>query len=434
MNTPTKQLDKIRKAVKYSEICRDFYTGSLNVINEKYIPKWRGESDEGYNARIKGTPFYSAYRTVIDSLTGLITQKEAKVNGYEYLDIEDVDLKGNDIQKLIKDVTKYSLIDGIVFVSAEKNTESNRIYLKIYRYKNLITYRVKENKLQMLAFRDDIEVADGEYGVKTISRYIVFRENGGEVWYSRKDGDDVTKQEEWSNSLGGLSIVPIVVGEELSDFEVLPKLADIAEINRVHLNQESNLANIVNVVANPIPVFYGKIEEGKLSIGARDGLVFSDKRTEGFEYVEVTGAGVGKIQEKIKSVEENIDKLTFNLLKSKSSKTVIEAESSQRKNTSFLSDVAIELESKFNNILEIWAKLENKNVSEDDNIDFKKEFDTALVNIQTAKELLLAGEMSRETFYHVLATGELPRDFDIEKEAERIEGDASMGVGDATNP
>lgn len=36
--------------------------------------------------------------------------------------------------------------------------------------------------------------------------------------------------------------------------------------------------------------------------------------------------------------------------------------------------------------------------------------------------------MSRETFYNVLATGELPKDFKVEDEAEKIEATTNTGI------
>jgi len=52
-----------------------------------------------------------------------------------------------------------------------------------------------------------------------------------------------------------------------------------------------------------------------------------------------------------------------------------------------------------------------------------------MINLEIAEKLLFAGAMSRETFYSILQTGELPKDFDVSTEADKIETDAGTGAG-----
>jgi len=428
-DTPNTQLNKISTMVNQSKICKDFYTGTAKVMNTTYLPQWSGETDAGYNTRVATTAFANMYAPIVDGLVGMITRKEPQIVGYDMLDMDNVDLKNQSIASFSKKVATKSIVDGIVFVTAEKNTPKNRIYLKMYEYENLMSYIVEDNILKQIVFKDEVEKQSGKFGLYKQERYIVFTVGGGALWYKKENEDTIKEQETWTNSLTEIPMVAIQTGKTLSDFEIIPKLLDTARLNKVHLNLESNIANVLGVVGNPIPIFYGQVSESKVTIGVKDALVFDDKSKEGFEYGEITGAGVEKLQNKIKSVEEQIDKLTFSLLTKEKSKTVIEAQSNQSKNTSFLSDVAIELEVKFNAIFQMVVLLENKTVSADDKIDFKKDFDTAIVNIATAKELLLANEMSRETFYHIMKTGELPTNFTAEEEANQIEKDISTGIG-----
>jgi hypothetical protein len=194
-------------------------------------------------------------------------------------------------------------------------------------------------------------------------------------------------------------------------------------MNKVHLNLESSLANVLGVVGSPVPVFYGQTSENSVTIGVKDALVFADRQKEGFEYVEIEGASVGKLQEKIKETESQIDKLTFNLLMNDNSQTVIDAQQKQSKNTSFLSDIASECESKFERLFKFMLELENKTISKDANFEMQKDFDATYINLEIAFKALLAGQMSRDTFYTVLKTGRLQKDFDIDTENEKIEKD-----------
>jgi len=427
-DTPDIQFKKITDIKKHIELCRDFYIGSIKVFNETYLPKWSGETDEGYATRIASTAFANMYAPIIDGLAGLITKTEPTKEKLDNLDLDNVDLKHHNIVGFGKEVIKKSLSEGIVFVSVETNTQKNRAFFKMYSYENLMSYVFEDDVLVQIVFRDETEQQDGRFGVKKLERYIVFKRGGGEVWYKGDGSDEITLQYEWFNNLQDIPVVWFTTGKELSQFEIIPKMYDIANLNRVHLNLESNIANVLSVVGNPVPIFYGQVEEDKITIGVKDALRFDDKQKEGFEYGEITGAGVTHLQNKIKLIEEQIDKTTFSILKKETNKTVIDAQESRNKNTSFLTDVATELETKMNILIKYMAELENKSLKDGAFIRYKKDFDEEIINLEIAEKLLFAGEMSRETFYTILKTGELPKDFDVSKETEKIEAETKSGA------
>lgn len=249
----------------------------------------------------------------------------------------------------------------------------------------------------------------------------MFKIGGGEIWYAKDK--EIKKQDEWKNNLSEIPIIGINTGKSLTQFEVVPKLLDIAIMNRVHLNMQSNLANVMAKVGNPIPMFWGEFNEEKITLDGSAGLLFSDKQKTGAEYLEIKGLSVDKLMQTIKDTESQIDKLTFNLLLSDNSQTVIDAEEKKSKNTSFLSDIANECDIKFEKLLRWMLELENKNVNDDAYFEMLKDFNSTYINLEIAYKALLAGHMSRETFYEVLKTGKLPKDFEISKENEKIESD-----------
>jgi hypothetical protein len=112
------------------------------------------------------------------------------------------------------------------------------------------------------------------------------------------------------------------------------------------------------------------------------------------------------------------------MLQKDSANTVIDAQENQVKSSSFLSDVAEELEVKFNKLLQFMAMLDNKTPNMSEPLLFKKDFDDVLFSDQQLKmlnEMLAAGNLSRETFWQKLKTANLlPKDFDAEKEKELI--------------
>lgn len=424
---PDVKLKKLKNIHNPVKICNDFYIGEYKVRNEKYLPKYFGETDEEYSIRSKSTEFVNMFHPIAEGIVGLVTRKDAEIDGLESYDFSNMDLKHNNLNKVIFNAAISSLLSGISFVMAMTHSDGT-IYLKIYEYDDLYSYIFEDQKLVQIVFREKIEVKDGEFGLKDSERFVVFKIGSGDVWYKKDSEAPVEKNEElsWTNSLDQIPMVSIVTGKVLSDFEVIPKLYDIATMNMVHLNREGNIANLVNICSNPIPVIHGDINEKELKVGVSSAIRFDDKTREDFKYVEVRGDSIKIIQEKAKTSEQNIDKLTFDLLQKSDSKTIVDAEQTRSKNTSFLKNFSDELESKFKIILQFAIELSPKTYG-DFELSMKKDFDKEIINIEIAKSALDSGDMSRETFYTVLRTGQLPKDFKIDDENARIDKEITAG-------
>ena len=424
---PSIKIKKLEDMSKVVKVCRDFYEGAISVMNREYLPLWQDESQEHYDVRIASTAFSNMYAPIVSGLTGMITKKEPVVDGFDEFDLEDVDLRGTSLTGFIKQVCESSIVGGIEFVAVESSLVSNKVFFKRYSYESLMSYRIEDGKIVQMVFKETLEKAEGKFGVEEIERYIVFKVGGGEVWYDNGKGEGLKNQSAWSNSLKEIPVVSIITGKELTRFEVVPRMYDIAVLNKVALNLESQLANVLSVVGNPVPVFYGEYDDDGVKIGVKDALVFEDRQKEGFEYIEIEGGGVSKLQDKIKAVGETIDKLSFSLLQRSDSRTVIDAQETQSKNTSFLTDVAIELETKINKLYTFVALLSNKTLSSDAKVEFKKDFDDVLFSdtqLKLLHELVKGGDLSRETFWNKLKVANiLPKEFDVSDEKDRLENE-----------
>jgi hypothetical protein len=156
-----------------------------------------------------------------------------------------------------------------------------------------------------------------------------------------------------------------------------------------------------------------------------DALIFANRQEEGFEWAEIEGEGVSKLQEQSKAIASGIDKLSFSMLLKEGSNTVIDAQESSSKSSSFLTDIAVELESGFNKLYEISALMQGDTLADDAGIEFKKDFDDVLFSDDQLKlmmDLVLADQLSRETLWNKLkVAGILPKDFDEKIEAELID-------------
>jgi hypothetical protein len=440
-DTPDKKVQKLKDVSAHVKVCSDFFNGAVAVMNSSYLPKLTGEGSAGYKVRVASTTFPNMYSPVVSTITGLVTKKEPSPNGLEKFDLEDVDLNGSGITAFIKRVCERSIVGGIEFVAVQtfkqNENDAGRSYFKRYKYENLMSYVVESDVVTQLVFEDKVEVQDGRFGIKKQTRYIVFKENGGEVWYDDGGGLKMHDEDSWVNTLGLLPVVAFTTGKVISAFEVVPRLYDIARMNWVMLNVESQLANVLSVVGNPVPCFYGSTGEMSeeeedvdgnqrtIQIGVHDALIFANRQEEGFEWAEIEGEGVSKLQEQSKAIASGIDKLSFSMLLKEGSNTVIDAQESSSKSSSFLTDIAVELESGFNKLYEISALMQGDTLADDAGIEFKKDFDDVLFSDDQLKlmmDLVLADQLSRETLWNKLkVAGILPKDFDEKIEAELID-------------
>ncbi len=419
MATIDTKIDKLTALEPTLKLCEDFLLGGNRVLSEDYIPKGKNEENQTYETRIKSTEFFNFYSMIIRSLVGQITKEEPILNNLDKIDLTNLDSKNSNLTSFIKEVCLYSIVDGLIFVSSQTNQITKNVYFKIHRYIDLYSYYFENNVLQQIVFKETVEVPTEPFSLENQERYTVFRAGGGEVWWD--SGNGIVKQEEWTNNLPEIPVVPVQTGNQISQFEVTPPLADVAETNKVLLNLSSQLTGLTNMMANPTTVGWGDFsDKAKNKLGQRFILIFNDKRKEGLEYLEIKGYGVDKLQLRLDKMLQNLDKISFFMFVNDNSKTIIDAQQKQSKNTAFLSDVATEIQGKINIMLRHKAMLGGINFPDDASVELKKEFSgLTLTDPQNKhlKDMVNEGNLSLTTYLTILKSANvLGKKFDVEKE------------------
>ena len=422
--TPKDQRPYIAEAIKNNKICNDFYEGVTAVKNETYLPKYRNEDDSTYKIRVDGTLFSNMFAPIIDATAGMVMSKQPTVTGFETVEFDNLDLQGKTLAGFTKDAIKRSLKWGVHFVAVQTNEE--RPYLKHFEYDQLKMIIEDQGRVIGIVFKEEDEERVGEFGFKKVQRYTYFKEYGGEVWW--EGNDKFAKRDEWTNTLSDPAVVLIETGEKKSLGVYISKMKDIAEANHVHLITKSHISNVLAKIGDPILQFFGMPEDDQKTINTQMAAVFQDKTKEGLEYAEAEGRGLQHVKDEAKNAEDMIDKLTFGLFDKAQHSTVVDAKESKEKTSSLLTDIAVEIEGKFNKLFKYYVELGKGTVTEKDHIEFNKDFTEEHINIETAFDLLKEREMSRETFYTVLQTGRLPKDFTPESESEKIEQNGGLGI------
>ncbi len=406
------------------ELCNDFYIGNYKIFNDKYIRKGSQESDEGYEARLVSTEYFAYFSTIIKEIVGLVTKKDPVLTGFEKFDLSDLDFDKNDLNSFVKKLTLHSLIDGLCFVSVKTNVPLNKVYLKIHKYIDLLSYKLVDGVLEQIVFREKVKVSEKPFELTIKERYTVFYKGGGEVWFD--EGGGLKVQEKWTNSLEEIPVSFIQTGKEISKFVVIPPLYELARLNNTLLNLSSQIAGISNLISSPVAVFFGNITDRQdFKVGGKNALVFEDKTKEDFKYVTTGETGVKELTNRYNEILNSMDRTTFSILVKDTSMTVIDAMQNQTKNTAFLSNIAIEIESKINILFGYYAQLSNVNLKDDAYIEFQKDFSNVIASdaqLSLLYQLVLDNNLPRDTYLKKLKSlNILAKDFDIEAETSKLE-------------
>lgn len=157
---------------------------------------------------------------------------------------------------------------------------------------------------------------------------------------------------------------------------------------------------------------------------------FGDKTKTGFSITEISGTGLGILQKQIEALKKNVSKVAFDSLGRGSSLTIIDAEESQNRATSFLVPIAEEEESKFNDLYRMMVILlkfpEEKRIK----MVINKQFEHILFGekqLNILLDLVDKEVLSKEAFLSKLKTiGILPSTFDLDKNEEEIRAEKDV--------
>ncbi len=337
---------KLEKYFEKSKLCTDFFIGYDNVVNSTYVRQWKNEERADYNVRLSNTSFANVISPIVQSTASMVLSGGVEVNGSTehkdpYAELSNIDGYGSSLSEFTHSSCVKAIVDGIHFVGVT-SLDGKQKFIS-YNYTDLVNFRFTGNKLSQIVFKETVNVNDGEFGTKIQNRYVVYTVGGGAVWYSTEADGELTEHDKWTNGLDYIPITWIVNGKSDRIFECTSMMYDLCKLSRNILNLESQLANILSLIANPVLLIFG--EAGStIALKSNEALKFANKVEFGAEILEFKGTGSDKISQQIERLEKKLDTLSFNLLNSSESNTRIEASESRIKNMSFLSATGQSLE------------------------------------------------------------------------------------------
>lgn len=436
------------------KIVTDVYAGTLAMrkARQEYLPQNPAEFDTDYNARLKCSVLLPVFRRVITLAVGLMSHKDPTVKDVEEDVLEhlkNIDLSGTPFPVFARNVGREAVRDGhsFIYVDMPPAPEASEATLAaeptLADQKGLRPYWIKFSKsqainwhfeningqevLSQITFRECVYEHDGDFGEKEVVQYRVFNRGSVRLFRSTRKGGIPEQVADYKTGLDYIPLYPIYGGEEEEPLVSDPPLLDLALLNVLHLQQTSDLNNILHI-AN-VPILWARNRNTKVPFQPVGSSVLIDVEGEhgAIGYAEHQGNAIGKAQEEIDRTEKRMAAAGFELFADKTGgpDTATGEIIDSAKSDSQLSLAVKSLQAGLNAALKTHLELMGRKDSKA-SIELHVQYDRLVLTTEEMRVLKEYAEdnfISVETLLELLKrAGKLGADFDIKQELERLFG------------
>lgn len=435
-------------------------TTSMRAQGETFLPKFSQEPQANYDARLKMSVLFPAYKRTIGVMAGkpfsrpLRLPEDAPDQLKEWC--EDIDREGVNLHNFAAGQFEESFygIAGILVEAppkpakveseAEQKARGARPYWVRVHHRQILGYRLVysngQRSLAMLRLQDDQLKDDGAWGEKTVKRVRVLTPGHWEV-HELDDTNGWKVVEQGETTLAYIPFVPLY-GRRLGYMIGAPPLAELGHMNQKHWVSSSDQDNILH--AARVPILFGRklgLPEGAgLVIGAGK-AVTSEEPDADLKWVEHKGEAIKAGQDSLEHLEEQMVQAGAELMVKQSGgagKTATEDSNDAEGNKCELQRISEGFEDSLNLAISYTLELGGLTVAKPVKLSVFKDFGVAnmgLARAQLIKDLMVAGKMSLETGYAELQrSGEISLDVNPQDERDRLteEGLEAMDMATQT--
>jgi hypothetical protein len=284
------------------EKCRALMAGTeaMREGGEIYLPRMEAESDAAYAARLNGAALFNAFARTVKACAGLVNQKEPQLGDDMPARLvamwENVDRSGTHGAVMVSLLTLSGLTDGFagIFVDypraddpsvnlslasaavmpgRELSTDDETKlglgpYFVRFRADDVIkaVYQVVSGirRLILLVLREASDRRVGSFGIETVLRYRVYRDDGKavtyELWERMARTQSVPLQITQPVAMTNVKAIPwspFIAGDVVDQNETRPPLNDLADLNIEHFQVKTNIRNLESLALVPTMVRVG---------------------------------------------------------------------------------------------------------------------------------------------------------------------------------
>jgi hypothetical protein len=300
------------------------YIGGEEYRRQGYLTRYKLESNEEYQTRLKTTPLDNHCQSVVGVYMSYLfrEQPHRDMAGWEYMaDVEgflkDADFDGRSLDSFMKDAAVWSSVFGHAWIVMTKPalgaaTLGAEQAMGVRPYINLLTPLTVMDWKWSRSPNGAYELTYFKYIEEVIDKITVVREwtkDTIKTWEMDDEKKEASMVLEEINQLGVIPAVlaynkrSIVRGLGVSD------ISDIADLQRLIYNYNSEVEQSIRLDGHPSLVVTPDTQYGS---GAGSIIVVPENSDPGLKpyYLEHSGGNVGSIHASIQQTVESIDRLS----------------------------------------------------------------------------------------------------------------------------
>lgn len=411
---------------------RNMYNGVDTA--KQYLYRLERESIDGFSTRTDNVTLKNFVKRAVEAFVGMIFRKHIETTG---LDDEMMNVLSrldlvNNLNRFSRDLTTEVIVSGKAFIAVDSSVDGNGLpYAVIYDRLQVINWSKNSNGVyDMVVVEETIEKRNGSFGVDYVKQWRVYKDDGNvEIYRQTEEGISLVEV-----VVTGYDYIPIIA-VDLSD---IPPLYDIAKMNIKHMNRTSIKDKYLDMCATPIPLIWGVGIDDSLGngtkpvfvVGADEAFLFQGTKEEcDFQWRELAGSSIDKLQEDLAVIEEDI---TSGIIRAATSdtttiKTATQSFYEAAESANRCVVIANAVEQGLNAMLRYLADIGNINLEDTATIIVNKDFNAINGNngdLRLLWEVYLQGGLSTSTFIDSLSKFEIIDIGSVYDEIVRIEQDS----------
>jgi hypothetical protein len=397
-------------------------TDAMREAGKTYLPKFKAEADEDYEARLASSWLFNGMRKTVKDMTGRVFTKPIEIiDGSERLKefATDINMQGQDLSAFASDVFKDAFVPGISFIMVDaprREGETTRAaaaslglrpYMVHLRVEDILGFKTEQFNnvlaLSMLRILESVTEDDpeDEFTQINVDQVRVLTREGSTVSvriYRKNDKDEWLVFDEYTSGAEEITVIPFYA-QRTGFFIAEPVLEDLADVNIAHWQSQSDQRNILHFARVPILVATGRQSDDPLVISAGTAVDIQDPAGS-LGWVEHSGAAIGSGRTDLQDLQYQMQALGLQLLVA-SHETATGAVLDSTKETSTLSQMADNLKDAIEQALE-WMAFYAGDPEQVITVEVNKDFGIVPLTAQEVQVMqtdVSLGLLSKEAYY-----------------------------------
>ena len=338
LDTVAKQTDAMAAMVQAGAKGRALMSGTAGMRKEgtRYLPKFKAEAEDDYQARLHSSWLFNALRKTIKDMTGRVFDSPIEIQDapQQIIDMaEDVDMQGRDLSVFASEVFKDGFVPGVSYIMVEaprRNADTTRAeaaaqglrpYLVHLRVEDVLGFKTalfgNVLALSQLRIMESVTEPDPKDEFSQIEvdqvRVLDRLPDGVQVRLYRKDSKKHwAVVEEYTTEAPEITVIPFYA-QRTGFFTGEPVLEDLTDVNIAHWQSQSDQRNILHFARVPILFASGRGDDEPLTISAGTAVVSRDVGAT-LQWVEHSGKAIDSGRQDLKDLEFQMQTLGLQLL------------------------------------------------------------------------------------------------------------------------